>query len=126
MASPRALSAYDILEKLRRTGIKSPPTVYRALEKLTAQGLIHRLESLNAYIACCQHDAKSCHHEDGHDHAHDHVSQFAICTSCGIVKEIENKALAKAMKQVGENFLATIDKKVFEVAGTCRDCAAQD
>ena len=118
----RAMSAYDILDRLKRAGIKSPPTVYRALEKLAGLGLIHRLESLNAYVACCQHG----HHDhDGHhhDHAHDHVSQFAICTQCGDVQELQNAALAKALKMTGETFLDHVDKRTVELSGICRSCA---
>lgn len=120
IATKRPLSAYDILEK---SGIKSPPTVYRALEKLAATGLIHRLESLNAYIACCQHDTHDCGHS--HGHAPDHVSQFAICTSCGDVEELESKTVAKLVREASDGFLAQIDKRVFELAGICHACAGK-
>lgn len=120
----RAMSAYDILDRLKRAGIKSPPTVYRALDKLAGLGLIHRLESLNAYVACCQHGHD---HHDGHDHkhdhGHDHISQFAICTQCGDVQELQNAALAKALKTTGEAFLDHVDKRTVELSGICRTCA---
>lgn len=121
----RAMSAYDILDKLRRGGIKSPPTVYRALEKLTGLGLIHRLESLNAYVACCQHGDHDHHGHDhhDHDHGHDHVSQFAICTSCGNVQELQNKAMEKAIRQTASSFLHQVDKRAVELSGICHDCA---
>ncbi len=103
-------SAYDILAKA--TDIKSPPTVYRALEKLQQLGLIHRLESLNAYVAC-----------DHHGHSHErHGSQFAICTACGDVQELAGKPLASIVKQAENNFLARVDKKVIELSGICRSC----
>ena len=119
LGAKRPLSAYDIMEQ---SGIKSPPTVYRALERLAGMGTIHRLESLNAYIACCQHDADACGHGHSHGHAASHISQFAICTRCGDVQEVESKTLAKLLREAGNGFLATIDKRVFELAGTCHAC----
>ena len=116
--SDKALSAYDILDQLHETGIKSPPTVYRALEKLASAGLIHRIESLNAYVACCQH------HDCGHDHDHDHASQFAICTGCGRVEEIVNDALGDMIGSASKDFLKQVDSRVLEVSGLCNRCAA--
>lgn len=124
--APRPLSAYDILDKLHDTGIKSPPTVYRALDKLAGMGLIHRLASLNAYVACCQHNKSTCGHDHSHEHNHDHdhVSQFAICTSCGRVQELESVKLTKLVRQASASFLENISNNVFEVTGTCHDCAS--
>src|SRR4051812_32122076 len=76
----KPLSAYDILDKLRKTGIKAPPTVYRALDTLIKRGLVHRIESLNAFVAC--HD---------HKHPEKHVARFAVCRECGAVEEIHEK-----------------------------------
>lgn len=118
----KALSAYDILEKLQQSGIKSPPTIYRALEKLATLHLIHRIESLNAYVACNAH-VESCGH-DGHHHDQ-HVSQFAICTACQTVREISSDELNRSASKAGAAFLASIDKKVFELSGLCHACAAK-
>jgi len=115
--APRPLSAYDVLEQLRETGIKSPPTVYRALEKLSGEGLVHRIESLNAYVACNHHHDHAAH---GCEH---HVGQFAICTGCGTVREIESPALSTALKSLRDKFLARIDRKVIELFGLCQSCA---
>lgn len=130
-AAQRPLSAYDVLERVRPAsgaggtgGIKSPPTVYRALDRLVALGLIHRLESLNAYVACCQHGAQDCDHNHTHGHEPGHISQFAICTMCGTVKEIEDKALRRLANSGGAGFLSSVDKTVFEISGVCRACAA--
>lgn len=109
----KPLSAYEILDKLRRYGFRSPPTVYRALEWLTKHGLIHRIESLNAFVACHQHA------EEGH------VSPFAICTSCGAVDELEDDGLMKAIQKSGQKFLKQVDRKVLEISGTCRACSAK-
>src|SRR3954470_20560978 len=73
------LSAYTILDALRSDGLRAPLQVYRALDKLLAFGLVHRLESLNAFVACA--------------HPHCHASSmmaFAICEKCGSVEEFSN------------------------------------
>ena len=79
----RPLSAYDLLDRLRPTGVAAPLTVYRALDKLIASGRVHRIESLNAFVAC----RKAEHH-----HAADHnelrrAVAFTICDRCGTVEE---------------------------------------
>lgn len=110
--SDKPLSAYDILDGLRDQGFRSPPTVYRALEQLTQRGLAHRLESLNAYVACQ-------HSEDNHDA---HSASFAICTQCGDVQEIEDNSLIKTAQKLGTQFFAEVNKKVFELSGICHEC----
>src|SRR5918995_5952602 len=66
-----AVKAYDVLDRLgRKAGSAKPPTVYRALDFLIAHGLVHRLESLNAYVGCPMPDAS-------------HEGQFLICGACG-------------------------------------------
>src|SRR5271166_4024759 len=72
----RPLSAYDVIDALRGQGRLAPPTVYRALQKLIDEGLAHRLETRNAYVAC-QHGDPSA----GHGHAH--RAGFMICRVCG-------------------------------------------
>lgn len=110
----KPLSAYDILDKLRRYGMRSPPTVYRALDYLLKHGLVHKLESLNSFVACQ-------HHED-----HGHISQFVLCMSCGTVREIEDKSLMKLAKKLGGKFLARVSKEVFELSGTCHACSNKE
>jgi len=83
----KAVKAYDLLDRLRPdVGSPKPPTVYRALEFLSRHGLIHRVEALNAFIAC--------DHNHVHDHAHDHgngshrhLAEFFICEKCHDVEE---------------------------------------
>lgn len=110
-AEDKPVKAYDLIEKLSTPDhAVKPPTVYRALEALEEAGLIHRLESLNAYMYCHEHD---------HGHAHDVV--FAICDSCDQVTEIEPEADAKlttALKKQG--FVPS--RQVFEVHGACSNC----
>src|ERR687898_2881620 len=81
-----AVKAYDLLEMLAREDRSArPPTIYRALDFLMAHGLVHRLESLNAYIGCPQPEAS-------------HEGQFLICNSCGHVSEFEAPAIHTAIE----------------------------
>lgn len=73
------LSAYTILDQLRDDGFRAPLQVYRALEKLLDYGMVHRLESLNAFVACA--------HPQCHEHG---LIAFAICEQCGQVTEFSD------------------------------------
>ncbi|MGE4352364.1 MAG: Fur family transcriptional regulator [Bdellovibrionales bacterium] len=115
LQTPAPLSAYEILDKLRKGGVRSPPTVYRALETLQEKGVVHRVESLNAFVAC--------RHKCGEPHGG--VSPFAICTQCGAVKELCEPSLATALQKMGKDFLAQVDHKVFEISGICHKCQAK-
>jgi Fur family zinc uptake transcriptional regulator len=106
------VSAYALLDRLRAaTGKGQPPTVYRALDFLLAQGLIHRIERLNAFVPC--HDEQD----------HPHPVQFMICGSCGAAKEIEDPAIDAAIKEAAtrENFI--LRAAMIELDGTCAACA---
>src|SRR5690606_32552787 len=80
------LSAYTILDKLRGEGFRAPLQVYRALEKLLEFGLVHRLESINSFVACA-HSADDCC-----AHGHGTVA-FAICNNCGQVAEFHDHSI---------------------------------
>ncbi len=108
--SSAALTAYDLLDQLRDEGLRAPVQVYRALEALGQQGLIHRIESLNAFIACCAHD-------------HQAAAGFAICDDCGEVAEFSFPASEKGLKSVaGESGFETRHMTV-ELRGRCAACA---
>ena len=99
--------AYDIVESM---GDVKPMTVYRALDFLVAQGLAHRIESLNAYAPCVE---SHCAHKD---------SQYLICEKCEKVEELHNHAIddfiAKQLLKDGFK----IEAKVIEIHGLCSDC----
>lgn len=107
----QATGAYAILDALRRENHRAaPPTVYRALEFLSAHGLIHRIESLNAYIGCIRPD-------------HDHAGQFLICEACGTTAELHDEAIAAAVGRGARLAGFHILRQTIEVAGLCPDCA---
>ena len=109
--SATPLTAYDILDRLRSSGIKAPPTVYRALEALMKQGLVHRIESLNAFVAC--------HH---HDEDHAAAARFAVCRSCGKVAEILDSRFSKLIHDIGKRMKFHVERDMLEVLGLCKNC----
>ncbi|HWK67832.1 MAG TPA: Fur family transcriptional regulator [Rhizobiaceae bacterium] len=112
-AATGPLSAYTLLDLLRERGFRAPLQVYRALEVLMKEGFVHRLESLNAFVAC----------SEKHDHSH-RMTAFAICDKCGQVTEFSDHAVEQQLDQwVGSTgFVAK--KAVIEFRGTCAKCAA--
>ena len=104
--------AYDLLDQLRSTRHgAAPPTVYRALEFLLEQGLIHKLERLSAFVGCIAED----------DHAH--AAQFFICRTCGKVAELEDPELADALEHAARRLGFTLGQATIEAEGQCATCA---
>lgn len=108
----RPLSAYDLLSRLRADGINAPPTVYRALERLIQEGLAHRIESLNAFVACNQP-----HHRE--------LAAFAICDHCGKVSELMDEDLEARLANVAARTGFHASKATVELRGHCADCAGK-
>jgi Fur family transcriptional regulator, zinc uptake regulator len=106
------LSAYSILDVLRHDGFRAPLQVYRALEKLVEAGLVHRLESLNAFVAC-QH--RGCETQGD--------AAFAICGSCGKVEEVQDGALMSDIQALSSRSGFRLSRSVVELRGTCAACA---
>lgn len=107
------LSAYTILDALRDDGLRAPLQVYRALDKLVEIGLVHRIESLNAFVAC-QHP--SCNGEKSE------TVLFAICEHCGDVQELMKDRLVRAVYNLAGEIDFTLKKSVIELRGVCSDC----
>lgn len=107
------LTAYEILSAAREHAITAPPTIYRALRKLIHRGLAHRLESLNAYLACAQEN-------------HQHVAAvFAICNDCGQVEEMQNSNAITCLKAEAGQRGFRINGTVIELKGVSVTCAGQ-
>ena len=105
------LGAYDVLERMNVTGERNaPPTVYRVLDFLMQHGLIHRIESLNAFVGCATpRDA--------------HKAQFFICRDCGSVAETHNEEIGEAIKASAAQAGFRIDTPVVEISGQCPMCS---
>ncbi len=108
----RPLSAYDLIELLHEAGVSSPPTVYRALKRLTEAGLAHRIESLNAFVSCAYG-------------GHTGTAAFAICCDCGTVSEFHQDAVVALLSQWAASRDFLIHKTTIELRGRCHDCASK-
>jgi Fur family zinc uptake transcriptional regulator len=119
LESRQPIGAYALLDRLRgdRPGA-APPTVYRALDFLQEQGLVHRVERLNAFVGC----AGPQHHHCGH--GHDHPHQFLICGRCGATEEICDDAVARAVASAARHAGFVPTRTTVEIEGSCAACAA--
>jgi len=107
------LSAYKLLDRLRDEGFKAPLQVYRALDKLVEFGLVHRIESLNAFVACTH---KGCETEE--------PVTFMICEDCGDVSEISDERLIKRVADLSKDKKFTLERTTIELRGCCSDCGS--
>ena len=112
--SHKPLGAYDILETLSRDDGRraAPPTVYRALDFLQEQGLVHRIASLNAFVGCA-------------DPSHRHSGHFLICRHCNTAIELDAEAIDSAIRQAAEGRGFHAEEQGVEVVGSCQRCQEQ-
>lgn len=104
--------AYDILEQLGRAGRHpAPPTVYRALEFLLDARLIHRIDSLNAYVACVHPNRQ-------------HSAQLLVCSSCEQVAEIDDPQIQAVLDRGASRHGFKVDSQTVEIHGRCPRCRA--
>ncbi len=113
-ASAAPLSAYGILDLLRDKGFRAPLQVYRALDKLVEFGLVHRLESINAFVACAHPQSDCC--------AHGTVA-FAICHKCGHVEEFHDHTIDHRLSDWAKARQFKAEKTTIEIRGLCANCA---
>lgn len=104
-------SAYTLLDQLRGEGLRAPQQIYRALDKLIEYGLVHRVESLNSYVACAH----------PHDHQHGLVV-FAICDQCGHVNEFPDQTVERRLKNWSKSNAFHMHTATVEMHGTCDQC----
>ena len=109
-SSHKPIKAYDILESLTKEGgAAMPPTVYRALDFLLKNGLVHKINSLNAFVGC-SHPAA------------DNQCYFLICNECDVVTECCTANLGKAIGKSAKDNAFTMDAASLEITGTCQAC----
>ena len=108
-AAAKPCTAYELLDTLRPDGIKAPPQVYRALQRLQDLGLIHRIESLNAFLACDRGP-------------HEHATGFAICTRCGKTLEFSLRDCSGHLTAASDAHGFMIDTVHVEMTGLCAGC----
>jgi len=107
----RPIGAYDVLRKMQeRAGRRiAPPTVYRALDFLSEQGFISKIESKNLFVSCAHTN-------------HPHACVFFICDNCGSAIEVENRKLEKLFAADANDLGFRVAKRVVEIQGTCSKC----
>jgi Fur family transcriptional regulator, zinc uptake regulator len=110
----RPIGAYDLLAALEPERGRVPPTtVYRALDFLVEHGFVHRIESRNAFVACCEIGKP-------------HQSQFLICERCGDTVEIPGHELAERLSSAPTAHGFEVHRQVVELSGLCGDCRAKE
>lgn len=113
LESHTALGAYDVLRRLTEEGAgPQPPIAYRALDFLVAHGFAHRIEKLNAYVACTASGRR-------------HEPVFMICRDCRAVAEIAAAPVARNLERAAEEIGFDIDRTVIEAEGLCPSCREQ-
>ena len=109
----KPVKAYDLLDRMKdENGSSAPPTVYRALDFLLAQGFIHRLASINAFVGC--------HHPDAR-----HSVPFLICDECQSATELEDTRIPALLDTQARELGFAPRAQTLEVHGICAKCAAE-
>lgn len=109
-ASHEPIGAYDLLRTLQGRGRRAaPPTVYRALDFLVAHGLVHRIESRNAFVGCAAPDRP-------------HAGQFLLCRGCGAAAELEDAGVRRAIDAGADALGFAVEARTVEVTGLCPNC----
>ena len=113
LSEHRALGAYAILDLLRAAGFGSqPPVAYRALDFLSEHGFVHKIERLNAFVAC-SHPGEA------------HSPAFMICRLCDAIAESEVLLESTGLSEIARNAGFHIEKTVVEAEGICSACAGK-
>lgn len=106
------VGAYDILQRLaEERGRVAPPTVYRALDFLVSQGLVHRIDSRNAFVGCSRADGT-------------HRACFLLCRDCGAIAEVVDPDLDAAVQALARRAGFEVDRQIVELEGRCAVCRA--
>ncbi len=110
-----SIGAYDVLARLAEKGTRlAPISVYRAIDALLEAGVIHRLESKNAYFACRRLD-----------HTTGRRPIFLSCEKCNAVQEVDSEGIFDTIDRVSRTASFQPRVKFVEVSGLCRSCAAK-
>jgi Fur family zinc uptake transcriptional regulator len=107
------MTAYTLLEKLKKSGIKSAPIIYRALEALMKEGAVHKIKELGAYVAC------DC--SKNHSHA---LSVLTVCHDCHKVSELHDHMVIHQLENLRKSGIRLTEHAVIELPITCNACAA--
>jgi Fur family zinc uptake transcriptional regulator len=110
-AGHKPVKAYEIIDNFAgRNRPTKPPTVYRALDFLVEHGLVHRIESQNAFIGCPSP-------------VENHTASFFICTRCQVAEELDSRNIDKTISSLAKEKGFIVEQKTVEVYGLCPACA---
>ena len=113
-ASHHAIGAYEVIDRLGDKGTRlAPVSVYRAIEALIEAGVVHRLETRNAYFAC--HSA----------HASERQHVILSCGDCGTVAEVDGEQVFGAIDAVAASHGFAAAVRIVEIAGRCAHCSGR-
>lgn len=113
LAAPGSVKAYDLLGALQKQRPNAaPPTVYRALDFLLSMGLVHKLDSINAFVAC-------------RDFSVQHHGLMLICEGCGGVTELVDDRLSHALTSDAAHAGFRVREQDIELRGLCADCSVE-
>lgn len=111
-ASHHAVGAYDIIEQLSQTGTRlAPVSVYRAIDALIEAGVVHRLESKNAFFACHA------------NHASQRQNVVLSCSTCGVIAEVDGEAVFASLDALAASQHFTQSSRIVELTGRCAHCS---
>jgi len=105
------MGAYDLLKLLREDGLRSPLQVYRALDQLILDGIVHKIESLRAFVL-------RTHMDDGSGHA-----AFTICNRCGRTREFHDGELGHVLRRLAQKEGFRASAATVELTGLCETCS---
>lgn len=111
--SHKPLGAYQLMEMLAAASTRkvAPPTVYRALDFLLELGLVHRINTLNAFVGCTHPEQV-------------HATNFLICRDCGVAIEFSQAGLQQGIRETLEHFHFELESQSIELVGRCATCQA--
>jgi Fur family zinc uptake transcriptional regulator len=107
------MTAYEVLKSVQSDRPWAPPTAYRALNRLVEERRVHRLESINAYVAC------------SHGHHAGAAAVIAICQACGRAEELAQDRLVEELRHTAAANGFLVDRAVIELTGRCAPCASR-
>lgn len=112
-SSEQPLTAYQILRQIREVRSNAePPTIYRVLEFLEQEHLIHRIATTNAYMVCVHPEVS-------------HANQILLCNSCGDAVEIHDRKLSQVIKRSAETHGFCLGNELTEIRGVCESCQSR-
>ena len=114
--NPKGLTAYQILNNVQKFKNIQPMTIYRALNSLTTNGLIHKTNKNKTFHLC--DTAHVCNTTE----AHEHNAVLAVCNDCGVAEELKTDLFSKIIKNIKSKKRFNFNNFNLEITTTCKEC----